>query len=71
MCLALAPSLFVILLAGASGESKRDTGKLRDEARSNQGLFLVPLNGGRWHIIPQLAVYTTYIPPFRGTRNNH
>ena len=27
-----------------------------------QWLFLVPLTGGRWHIIPQLAVYTTYIP---------
>ena len=27
-----------------------------------QWLFLVPLNDGRWHIIPQLAVYTTYIP---------
>ena len=26
-----------------------------------QWLFLVPLKGGRWHIIPQLAVYTTYI----------
>ncbi len=52
---------------------------------SIQWLFLVPLKGGRWHIIPQLAVYTTYIPliliafwevicylsPFRGTRNNH
>ena len=24
--------------------------------------MLVPLKGGRWHIIPQLAVYTTYIP---------
>ena len=51
-----------------------------------QGLFLVPLKGGRCYIIPQLAVYTTYIiyhlyiafwgvichlPPFRGTRNNH
>ena len=44
-------------------------------------LFLVPLKGARWHIIPQLAVYTTHIlpsggsyatlPPFRGTRNNH
>ena len=22
--------------------------------------------GGRWHIIPQLAVYTTYILPFWG-----
>ena len=30
--------------------------------RSIQWLFLVPLKGGRWHIIPQLAVYTTYIP---------
>ena len=29
---------------------------------SFQWLFLVPLKGGRWHIIPQLAVYTTYIP---------
>ena len=28
----------------------------------DQWLFLVPLKGGRWHIIPQLAVYTTYIP---------
>ena len=24
--------------------------------------FLVPLIGGKYHIIPQLAVYTTYIP---------
>ena len=31
-----------------------------------QWLFLVPLKGGRWHIIPQLAVYTTYILPFGG-----
>ena len=29
---------------------------------SFQWLFLVPLIGGRYHIIPQLAVYTTYIP---------
>ena len=27
-----------------------------------QWSFLVPLMGGRYHIIPQLAVYTTYIP---------
>ena len=27
-----------------------------------QWLFLVPLKG-RWHIIPRLAVYTTYILP--------
>ena len=27
-----------------------------------QWIFQVPLKGGRWHIIPQLAVYTTYIP---------
>ena len=36
-------------------------------------LFLVPLKGGRWHIIPQLAVYTTYIPlialAFWGVKN--
>ncbi len=43
-----------------------------------QWLFLVPVTGGRWHIIPQLAVHTTYIycllggymlliPPFMGT----
>ena len=24
----------------------------------DQWLFMVPLKGGRWHIIPQLAVYT-------------
>ena len=50
-----------------------------------QWLFLVPLIGGRWYIITQLAVYTTYIPfiycllgglyatyhLLRGTRNNH
>ena len=49
-----------------------------------QWLFVVPLMGGRWYIIPQLAVYTTYIPivlafwgvilyvpPNKGTRNNH
>ena len=28
----------------------------------DQWSFLVPLIGGRYHIIPQLAVYTTYIP---------
>ena len=27
-----------------------------------QWLFLVPVKGGRWHVIPQLAVHTTYIP---------
>ena len=32
----------------------------------HQWLFLVPLTGGRWHIIPQLAVYTTYILPSGG-----
>ena len=31
-----------------------------------QWLFLVPEKGGRWHIIPQLAVYTTYILPSGG-----
>ena len=35
-----------------------------------QGAFkiclMVPLKGGRWHIIPSLAVYTTYILPSGG-----
>ena len=31
-----------------------------------QWLFLVSVKGGRWHIIPQLAVYTTYILPSGG-----
>ena len=38
-----------------------------------QWLFLVPVKGGRWHIIPQLAVHTTYIPlivlAFWGVKN--
>ena len=29
----------------------------------NQWSFLVPLMGARWHIIPQLAIYSTYILP--------
>ena len=29
---------------------------------SSQWLLLVPLIGGRWYIITQLTVYTTYIP---------
>ena len=33
-----------------------------NQQKKGQWLFLVPLKGGRWHIIPQLAVYTTYIP---------
>ena len=37
-----------------------------DGQRKLQWLFLVPLKGGRWHIIPQLAVYTTYILPSGG-----
>ena len=51
----------------------------------DQWSFLVPLIGGRYHIIPQLAVYTTYIPliycllgdyispipPIKGTRNSY
>ena len=31
--------------------------------QNNQWLFLAPLKGGRWHIILQLAVYTTYNIP--------
>ncbi len=37
--------------------------------RNGQRLFLVPLKGGRWHIIPHLAVYTTYILPSGGLYN--
>ena len=29
----------------------------------SQWSFLVPLIGGRYHMIPQVAVYTTYILP--------
>ena len=32
------------------------------KASCSQWLFLVPLKGGRDYIIPQLAVYTTYVP---------
>ena len=35
---------------------------IEPEKKEIQWLFLVPVQGGRWHIIPQLAVYTTYIP---------
>ena len=49
--------------------------------RFGQELFLVPLIGGRWCIITQMAVYTTYspcqlgdymlpIPPIKETRNS-
>ena len=37
-------------------------GQNRQYSNIYQWLFLVPVKGGRWHIIPQLAVYTTYIP---------
>ncbi len=36
---------------------------------SSQWLFLVPLKGGMDYIIPQLAVYTTYILPSGGLYN--
>ena len=35
----------------------------------NQWPFLVPLKGGRDYIIPQLAIYTTYILPSGGLYN--
>ena len=38
---------------------------LEGKVRSFQWLFLVPVKGGRWHIIPQLAVFTTYSPCLR------
>ena len=31
-------------------------------SKIDQWIFQVPAQGGRWHTIPQLAVYTTYIP---------
>ena len=31
--------------------------------KKNQWSFLVPLMGGRWYIIPQLAIYKWYILP--------
>ncbi len=55
------------LFSGAFAVSFRE-GTLQNEhippkgKAGNQWLFPVPLKGGRWHIIPQLAVYTTYIP---------
>ena len=42
------------------------TWQVEKNVKNCQWLFLVPLKGGRWHIIPQLAVYTTYILPFGG-----
>ena len=58
--------------------SKESKNFPRKKTPTTQWLFLVPLKGGRWHIIPQLAAYTTYIlpsggphmlpiPPFRGS----
>ena len=35
----------------------------------SQWLFLVPLKRGRWHIIPQYHLYTTYILPSGGLYN--
>ena len=47
------------------------------EADHNQWLFLVPLKGGRWHIIPQKAIYKWYLSgiycqlgDYMPTRNN-
>ncbi len=47
------------------GNDARTEGTLKIGSRMGilgQWLFLVPLKGGRWHIILQLAVCTTYIP---------
>ena len=46
-----------------------EVGHVRPGYQIDQWLFLVPLKGGRWHIIPQLAVYTTYILPSGGLYN--
>ncbi len=32
------------------------------DSANNQWIFQVPVKGGRWYIITQLAVYTAYIP---------
>ena len=37
-------------------------GQMVSKNQDDQWLFLVPLKGGRWDIIAQLAVYTTYRP---------
>ena len=44
------------------GRKKKLRGRteLTPSSTDGQWLFLVPLKGGRWHIIPQLAVYTQY-----------
>ena len=47
------------------GSSPRNIAELTSFSRG-QWLFLVPLKGGRWHTIPQLEVYTTYILPSGG-----
>ena len=58
---------------------------LQDLLRLCQWSFLVPLIGGRWYIITQLAIYKWYIsgiycqlgdyispiPPIKGTRNSY
>ena len=41
----------------------------KNKLPSNQWLCQVPLIGGRWYIIPQLAVYTTYIPLIYWSKN--
>ena len=69
-------------------EKKQTPGKLSGAETKwlfHQWSFLVPLIGGGYHIITQLAVYTTYIPliycqlgdyiyhlpPIKGTRKLH
>ena len=47
----------------SSVETLRELVSWGIKCTSTQWLFLVPIKGGRWHIIPQLAVYTTYILP--------
>ena len=43
---------------------QKDDSQVLSKSRSlGQWLLVVPLIGGRWYIIFQLAVYTTYIPP--------
>ena len=54
------------LLKNLTRQAKEQSWNFRKHGSNSsdlhQWLFLVPLKGGRDYIIPQLAVYTTYIP---------
>ncbi len=68
----LGTKVFWFILSDHQTSSKQETWTTHGDTQIDtttswfQWLFLVPLKGGRWHIIPQLAVYTTYILPIGG-----